>query len=85
MANRLPRDAAQHVISCVISLFEEDSFPAIDGSGLDFSQVSDSTWHGTCLAVAELARRGLLLPQMLPEIVPWIVKVRPPDPSSCSS
>jgi hypothetical protein len=35
---------------------------------------TDSAWHGGCLALAELARRGLLLPFRLPETVPVIVK-----------
>jgi hypothetical protein len=35
---------------------------------------SDTAWHGGCLALAELARRGLLLPPRLPGLVPIIQK-----------
>lgn len=78
VCQRLPKDMADEVISSVLSLFENDTFlvPA-EGftSTLEISAVSDSTWHGTCLAIAELSRRGLLLPSRLAEVLPWIMKV----------
>lgn len=34
----------------------------------------EARWHGVCLAVAELARRGLLSEEAVSEAVPWVVK-----------
>jgi hypothetical protein len=33
----------------------------------------DSAWHGGCLAVAELGRRGLILPEKLELVLPIIL------------
>ncbi|RKO90123.1 tubulin folding cofactor D C terminal-domain-containing protein [Blyttiomyces helicus] len=75
IANRLPQDLARDVILSVLSLFEEDTVADPDApDGIDLSQVSDYTWHGACLALAELARHGLLLPDMLVDTVPWIMR-----------
>jgi hypothetical protein len=60
ITNRLPRDMAEDVLTSVIDLFT-------------FVE-NDSAWHGGCLAIAELGRRGLLLPQQLPTVVPIILK-----------
>lgn len=55
---RLPKDLADDVVAGVVDLFTDAE--------------ADSAWHGGCLALAELARRGLLLPERLLETVPII-------------
>ncbi|XP_058417961.1 tubulin-specific chaperone D isoform X5 [Diceros bicornis minor] len=51
MAGRLPKELADDVVGSVLDCF---SF-----------QETDNAWHGGCLALAELGRRGLLLPSRL--------------------
>lgn len=60
VTGRLTADLADDVLGSILELFS----PA----------EGDGSWHGGCLALAELARRGLLLPSRLPEVVPFIVK-----------
>lgn len=48
---RLSQGLASDVVDALFALFEDDS--------------SDMNWHGGCLAIAELVRRGLLLPDKL--------------------
>jgi hypothetical protein len=69
LTSRLPRDFAQDIIDSVIGLFEADD------AHLSISYVSDYAWHGACLSIAELAIRGLLLPDQLHSVMPWIVTV----------
>ena len=55
---RLPADFGDEVVGSILECFA--------------SSGSDATWHGACLALAELARRGLLLPARLPDAVPRV-------------
>ncbi|EFN80055.1 Tubulin-specific chaperone D [Harpegnathos saltator] len=57
---RLPLDLADDVLGFVLNLF----------SGRE----SDSAWHGGCLALAELGRRGLLLPHRLSDVIPVVLQ-----------
>eukprot|EP00058_Branchiostoma_floridae_P020624 XP_002606114.1 hypothetical protein BRAFLDRAFT_88024 [Branchiostoma floridae] len=50
---RLPRELADQVVEEVLDCFS--------------LQEADEAWHGGCLALAELGRRGLLLPSRLPK------------------
>jgi hypothetical protein len=60
ITSRLPKDLADDVVASVFELFSDSE--------------GDGAWHGGCLALAELARRGLLLPFRLPEAVPIVAK-----------
>ncbi|XP_067237533.1 tubulin-specific chaperone D [Chanodichthys erythropterus] len=60
VTGRLPKELADEVVESVLECF---SF-----------QETDNAWHGGCLALAELGRRGLLLPSRLPDVVPLVLK-----------
>uniref|UniRef100_A0A3Q3IL70 Tubulin-specific chaperone D n=1 Tax=Monopterus albus TaxID=43700 RepID=A0A3Q3IL70_MONAL len=60
VTGRLPKELADEVVGSVMDCF---SF-----------QETDNAWHGGCLALAELGRRGLLLPSRLTHVVPLIIK-----------
>lgn len=51
---RLNREMAAEVVSAILS------------TNFDLKK-SGGTWHGGCLAIAELCRRGCLLPDQVPE------------------
>ncbi|KAK7112957.1 hypothetical protein V1264_012329 [Littorina saxatilis] len=60
VTGRLPKELANEVVGSVLELFSY--------------QETDGAWHGGCLTLAELGRRGLLLPERLKDVVPVVLK-----------
>ncbi|KAL8610270.1 hypothetical protein ACOMHN_062002 [Nucella lapillus] len=60
VTGRLPKELADEVVGSVLEFFSY--------------QETDGAWHGGCLTLAELGRRGLLLPERLDEVVPIVLK-----------
>lgn len=46
------------------------------GFGGSETSRGEARWHGTCLAIAELARRGLVRDEAIGVAIPWVLKVR---------
>jgi len=61
VTERLPAICADDVLDAILELCTKD-------------YENDNTWHGSCLTLAELARRGLLLPKRLNEIIPIVIR-----------
>ena len=70
---RLPTFLAEQVLDNTLQLFSMHASP--DQSMTDLPTVAEATWHGTCLTCAELARRGLIQTDRLPELLDWLKKV----------
>ena len=73
VAERLPVDYSNQVLETLIGLFEIHSLGA--ASLYDLPAVAESTWHGACLACAEMARRNLVDSAHLPKLIEWLTKV----------
>ncbi|KAI0354961.1 TBCD protein [Trametes cingulata] len=72
ICERLPADFAEQVLDQVLQLFAIHSIAV--ASIYDMPSVAESTWHGACLACAEMARRGLIPDERLAELVGWLFK-----------
>ncbi|RDB18014.1 Tubulin-specific chaperone D [Hypsizygus marmoreus] len=72
VSERLPVDFADQVLETVMGLFAIHSIAA--ASLYDLPAIAESTWHGACLACAEIARRGLIASERLPELIEWLSK-----------
>ena len=60
ITGRLSRDLGDQIVEQLYDLFD--------------GKESDSSWHGGLLAMAELCRRGLLLPERLNQCMPVLAK-----------
>lgn len=74
IAEQLPPEDRDQVVDASISLFEEDMPSSADP--VDLSTVSETTWHGSCLNIAELIRNRSLSAAKFVSALPWIIKVR---------
>ncbi|KAF9267451.1 TBCD protein [Marasmius fiardii PR-910] len=72
ISERLPPDFTEQVLDTVLGLFTIHSVAA--ATLYDISPIAESTWHGACLSCAEMARRGLVPPDKLPELLRWLSK-----------
>ena len=73
ISERLPPDFASQVLDNVVNLFTIHSVAA--ATIYDMPSIAEGTWHGACLACAEMARRGLVADEALSDLIGWQCKV----------
>ncbi|KAJ2163032.1 hypothetical protein GGF46_000218 [Coemansia sp. RSA 552] len=73
IAERLPPALAREIVSAVGDILKDETLIGDDGV-VDVSMTAEFSWHGALLCLAELSRRGLLYPQAVREVVPWVVR-----------
>lgn len=76
----LPPSMSSQIVSAVISLFAgsevdpvvmTDKGKVVDPGG---GPGGEGKWHGVCLALAEMARRGLIASDHMSELLPWTIR-----------
>ncbi|KAJ2081857.1 hypothetical protein H4R24_002014 [Coemansia sp. RSA 988] len=73
ITERLPVALAREIVTAVANVLKEETI--VDNRGLiDVSMTAEFSWHGALLCLAELSRRGLLYPQHLRDIIPWVIR-----------
>jgi len=73
LSERLPSDFSSQVLETILGLF---SIHSVAGASVyDTPAIAEATWHGACLALAEMARRGLVQPALLESLLGWLSKV----------
>lgn len=81
LADLLPLSLSSQIVESTISLFggtaedplvETDRGKIVDPGG---GSNGEAKWHGLCLALAEMGRRGLIENDMVKDMLSWAVKV----------
>ncbi|KAJ7069814.1 TBCD protein [Mycena amicta] len=72
ISERLPAEFAEQVLDTIMGLFAIHSIAA--ATMYDLPAIAESTWHGACLGCAEMARRGLVSQEALPQLMEWLSK-----------
>lgn len=81
LSELLPPSMSSQIVEAVTALFQgSDINPVVmtdNGKILDpgGGTNGEARWHGVCLALAEMARRGLVDAQGLEGLLPWVIKV----------
>jgi hypothetical protein len=73
ISEHLPLDYIEQVLDTIIALFSIHSVAA--ASLYDMPTIAESTWHGSCLACAEMIRRDLIPSKMVLQVIEWMSKV----------
>lgn len=82
LADLLPRSLASQIVESTIALFsgtpddplvETERGKVVDPGG---GSNGDAKWHGLCLALAEMGRRGLVEDDMVGDLLGWAIKAR---------
>lgn len=82
ISERLPSDFVEQILQQALQLFTIHSLGA--ATLYDMPSIAESTWHGACLACAEMARRGLIADSRLQELIDWMRKVSFAPPAACA-
>ncbi|KAG2361705.1 TBCD protein [Suillus spraguei] len=72
LSERLPSDFSSQVFETILGLFSIHSVAGV--SIYDTPAIAEATWHGASLALAEMARRGLVQTAALGSLLGWLSK-----------
>ena len=73
VTERLPSAFARQIIDAVVGNFDEHVVAT--EMTRDLSGVSEGAWHGSCLALAELARKRSIAADAIGSILPHVFEV----------